>query len=178
MFLKRNNDELKADRPTLEENKSIPKIPVSFLLENIRSVHNVGSVFRTGDGIGCEKIYLSGYTAFPPRKDLTKVALGSEEAVDWQQFDDPIEAANYIKNKNIKLLALEQTHTSKSIYEYKWEFPICVILGNEVKGVSENLINLADDSIEIPMRGVKQSLNVSVAAGVVGYEIYNSFPNK
>ena len=86
---------------------------------------------------------------------------------------------NYsVKNKNIKLLALEQTHTSKSIYEYKWEFPICVILGNEVKGVSENLIKLADDSIEIPMRGVKQSLNVSVAAGVVWYEIYNSFPNK
>ena len=93
--------------------------------------------------MGCEKIFLSGYTSFPPRKDLTKVALGAEEAVDWQQFNDPIEAANYIKNKNIKLLALEQTHTSKSIYEYKWEFPICVILGNEVKGVSENLIKLA-----------------------------------
>ena len=78
---------------------------------------------------------------------------------------------NYIKNKNIKLLALEQTHTSKSIYEYKWEFPVCIILGNEVKGVSEDLIKLADDSIEIPMRGIKQSLNVSVAAGIILSEL-------
>ena len=178
MFLKRNNDELKANRPTLEENKSIPKIPVSFLLENIRSVHNVGSVFRTGDGIGCEKIYLSGYTAFPPRKDLTKVALGAEDAVEWEQFDNPIEAAKHIQKQNIKLLSLEQTYSSKSIYEYYWEYPVCIILGNEVNGISEELISMSDGSVEIPMMGVKQSLNVSVAAGVVGYEIYNSFLNK
>tara|TARA_B100000700_G_C14625799_1_gene660378 strand:+ start:42 stop:575 length:534 start_codon:yes stop_codon:yes gene_type:complete len=175
MFLKRNNDELKADRPTLDENKSIPKTPVSFLLENIRSVHNVGSVFRTGDGIGCEKIYLSGYTAFPPRNDLSKVALGAERAVDWEQFDNPIEAVKKIKKNNIKLLALEQTYTSKSIYDYTWSFPVCIVLGNEVKGISDELIKLADDSIEIPMQGIKQSLNVSVAAGVVGYEIYKSY---
>tara|TARA_Y100001968_G_scaffold196117_2_gene179944 strand:- start:1455 stop:1991 length:537 start_codon:yes stop_codon:yes gene_type:complete len=175
MILQRNNDELKADRPTLDENKSIPKIPVSFLLENIRSVHNVGSVFRTGDGIGCEKIYLTGYTAFPPRQDLSKVALGAENAVQWEQFNDPIEAVKKIKQNNIKILALEQTYSSKSIYEYNWNFPVCIILGNEVKGISEKLLQLSDDSIEIPMRGIKQSLNVSVAAGVIGYEILNSF---
>ena len=175
MILQRNNDELKADRPTLDENKSIPKIPVSFLLENIRSVHNVGSVFRTGDGIGCEKIYLTGYTAFPPRQDLSKVALGAENAVRWEQFNDPIEAVKKIKQNNIKILALEQTYSSKSIYEYNWNFPVCIILGNEVKGISEKLLQLSDDSIEIPMRGIKQSLNVSVAAGVIGYEILNSF---
>ena len=175
MILQRNNDELKADRPTLDENKSIPKIPVSFLLENIRSVHNVGSVFRTGDGIGCEKIYLTGYTAFPPRQDLSKVALGAENAVRWEQFNDPIEAVKKVKQNNIKILALEQTYSSKSIYEYNWNFPVCIILGNEVKGISEKLLQLSDDSIEIPMRGIKQSLNVSVAAGVIGYEILNSF---
>ena len=178
MFLKRNNDELKADRPTLEENKNIPKLPFSFLLENIRSVHNVGSVFRTCDGAGCEKIYLSGYTAYPPRKDLSKVALGSENSVRWEQFNDPLEAAKYIKNKNIKLVALEQTYSSKSIYDCKWEFPVCIILGNEVKGISEELLLLSDYSVEIPMQGIKQSLNVSVAAGVVGYQIFNYLVKK
>ena len=175
MILQRNNDELKADRPTLDENKSIPKTPVSFLLENIRSVHNVGSIFRTGDGIGCEKIYLTGYTAFPPRQDLSKVALGAENAVKWEQFNDPIEAIKKIKQNNIKILALEQTYSSESIFGYNWDFPVCIILGNEVKGISKKLLQLSDDSIEIPMKGIKQSLNVSVAAGVIGYEILNSF---
>tara|TARA_A100001011_G_C14293427_1_gene837283 strand:+ start:818 stop:1357 length:540 start_codon:yes stop_codon:yes gene_type:complete len=178
MYLKRNNNELKADRPTLEENNNIPKLPFSFLLENIRSVHNVGSVFRTSDGVGCEKIYLSGYTAFPPRKDLSKVALGSENSVYWEQFDDPLEAAKHIKNNNIKLVALEQTYSSESIFNFNWEFPACIVLGNEVKGISEELLLMSDYSVEIPMQGIKQSLNVSVAAGVVGYQILNYYNNK
>ena len=101
-MIKRANDDIKADRPTIEEVKFIPKIPVSFLLENIRSAYNVGSVFRTADGMGASKIYLSGYTCYPPQKDLSKTALGSENAVDWQQHDSPIDLAKRIKKQVYK----------------------------------------------------------------------------
>ena len=168
--IKRNNDELKADRPTINEAKFIPRLPISILVENIRSVHNVGSIFRSADGFGAEKIYLSGYTAHPPREDLHKTALGAEDAVPWEYFENPLEAAEVIKKQGIPLILIEQTKQSKSMYEIDWEFPLCFIVGNEVSGVSEELSNMANIHVELPMRGVKQSLNVSVAAGVVGYE--------
>ncbi len=171
MYHKRKNDELKAVRPTLKEVMGIPRLPISFLVENIRSVHNVGAIFRTADGIGAEKLYLAGYTAYPPRQDLKKVSLGAEESVPWEHFENPMDAVKIIKSKGISIIALEQTRFSKSIYDFNWKFPICIILGNEVKGVSEDLLNVSDDCFEIPMKGIKQSLNVSVAAGVVGYEI-------
>ena len=171
MYHKRKNDELKAVRPTLKEVMGIPRLPISFLVENVRSVHNVGAIFRTADGIGAEKLYLAGYTAYPPRQDLKKVSLGAEESVPWEHFENPMDAVKIIKSKGISIIALEQTRISKSIYDFNWKFPICIILGNEVKGVSEDLLNVSDDCFEIPMKGIKQSLNVSVAAGVVGYEI-------
>tara|TARA_Y100000996_G_C22273933_1_gene541138 strand:+ start:114 stop:662 length:549 start_codon:yes stop_codon:yes gene_type:complete len=168
--IKRNNDELKADRPTVEEIKSIPRLPISILVENVRSVHNVGSIFRTADGFGAEMIYLTGYTACPPRKDLSKTALGAEEVVPWQHFDNPIDAAKSIIKSGISLVLIEQTKISKSIYDISWQFPLCFIIGNEVDGVSEELSSMCQIHAEIPMRGIKQSLNVSVATGIVGYE--------
>ena len=168
--IKRNNDELKADRPTINEVKFIPRLPISILVENVRSVHNVGSIFRSADGFGAEKIYLSGYTAHPPREDLHKTALGAEGAVPWEYFENPLDSAEVIKKQGIPLVLIEQTKQSKSMYEIDWEFPVCFIVGNEVSGVSEELSAMADIHVELPMRGVKQSLNVSVATGVVGYE--------
>ena len=168
--IKRCNDELKADRPTISEIEFIPRIPISILVENIRSVHNVGSIFRTADGFGAEKIYLTGYTAYPPREDLHKTALGAENAVPWEYYEDPVDAAKAIQKIGVTLVLIEQTKQSKSIYEIDWSFPICFILGNEVTGVSEKLSSMADVHAEIPMRGIKQSLNVAVTAGVVGYE--------
>ena len=175
--IKRTNDELKADRPSLDEVEGIPRLPISILVENVRSVHNVGSIFRSADGFGADKIYLTGYTAYPPREDLSKTALGSEDAVPWEHFENPIDAAKKIIKEGISLVLLEQTVQSKPIYELDWSFPVCFIVGNEVKGVSEELSKLATVHAEIPMRGVKQSLNVSVATGVAGYEfsrIYSS----
>ena len=168
---KRVNDDIKADRPTLEEVKFIPKIPISFLLENIRSAHNVGSIFRTADGMGASKVFLSGYTCTPPQKDLSKTALGAELAVNWEHNDNPIQIAREIKKQGIQLVLLEHTQTSKSLYNVNWKFPICIVLGNEVEGVSEELISLCDKHVEIPMRGIKQSLNVATAAGIIGYEV-------
>ena len=173
--IKRSNDELKADRPTISEVKFIPRLPISILVENVRSVHNVGSIFRSADGFGADKIYLSGYTAHPPREDLHKTALGSEDAVPWEYFKNPIDAAKTIKSEGISLVLIEQTKQSQMMYEMDWEFPICFIVGNEVTGVSEELSALADIHAELPMRGIKQSLNVSVAAGVVGYELGRAY---
>ena len=178
--IKRNNDELKADRPTINEVKFIPRLPISILVENVRSVHNVGSIFRSADGFGAEKIYLSGYTAHPPREDLHKTALGAEDAVPWEYFKNPLDAATVIKKQGIPLILIEQTKQSKSMYEIDWKFPVCFIVGNEVSGVSEELSAMADIHVELPMRGVKQSLNVSVATGVVGYEFsryYSQYKN-
>ncbi len=162
---------MKASRPTLAELKMIPRLPISILVENVRSVHNVGSVFRSADGFGAGEVILCGYTAYPPRDDLHKTALGAEESVPWRQFDDPLEAARTLLKEGVTLVGLEQTVDSVSLYEARWNFPLCFIVGNEVTGVSEELLNLCEFKIEIPMHGIKQSLNVSVATGVVGYEI-------
>jgi len=172
---KRNNAELKASRPTLEEVKLIPRIPLSILAENIRSVHNVGAIFRSADGFGAEKIFLTGYTAYPPREDLHKTALGAEKSVPWEYSSDPLEVAERLKTRGVTLAALEQTDDALSIYRISWQFPLCLIVGNEVTGISDELINLADLAVEIPMQGIKQSLNVSVATGVAGYEISRNY---
>ena len=175
MEIKITNDELKAIRPTLDEVKQMTRLPISILVENVRSVHNVGAIFRTADGFGAEKVWLAGYTAFPPRDDLAKVALGAENSVPWEHFENPIEAGKKILSQGIKLVGIEQSIRSVPIHEYEWDFPCCFILGNEVKGVSDELLDLAEDHVEIPMFGIKQSLNVSVAGGVIGYEVARVF---
>ena len=173
--IKRSNDDLKANRPTLEEVRFIPKVPISILVEDVRSVHNVGSIFRTADSFGAEKIYLSGITAYPPRDDLHKTALGAEESVDWEYVKDPIALVKEIKSQGISLLLVEQTKNSQDIFNSDIQFPVCFIVGNEVHGVSEELSALCDIHLEIPMNGIKQSLNVSVATGIVGYELLRRY---
>ena len=169
--IKRTNDELKATRPTLNELQHIKRLPISIIVENVRSVHNVGSIFRTADGFGASKIYLCGYTACPPRPDLAKTALGAEEAVPWEHFESSIDAVAKAKAEGNCIALVEQTHSSVSIYESEINFPLCFVVGNEVSGISEELACQIDIHLEIPMRGVKQSLNVSVATGVIGYEL-------
>ena len=169
--LKRTNDELKADRPTIDEIKFINKTPIYIMLENIRSVHNVGSIFRTADGFGVSKILLTGYTAYPPRDDLSKTALGADKVVSWEHFDNHLDAIEVLKKNSIHPIAIEQTINSKCIFDYEFNFPSCFILGNEVNGISEDLLNCVSDHIEISMKGIKQSFNVSVAAGIVCSEM-------
>ncbi len=169
--LKRTNDELKADRPTIEEINFIDKTPIYIMLENIRSVHNVGSVFRSADGFGVSKIYLTGYTACPPRDDLSKTALGADKVVPWEHFENPLDAIEILRKNNIHLVAVEQTVHSKCIYDYEFNFPTCIVLGNEVTGISEEVLTCISDHVEITMKGIKQSFNVSVAAGIVCFEM-------
>ena len=169
---KLSHPEIKAERKDIEKIHEYNRNPIYVLCDNIRSIFNVGSVFRTSDGAFIEKVYLCGYTPYPPRKEIEKVALGATNSVPWEYHKDAIEVVKDLKKKGIKIAVLEIT-TEKNYYWNltKADFPICLIIGNEISGVSKELIDEADISFEIPMMGMKQSLNVSVAYGIAVYEM-------
>jgi tRNA G18 (ribose-2'-O)-methylase SpoU len=168
-------EEIKSSRPTIEELAKLEKFPVSVVLENIRSLYNVGSIFRTSDGVLAEKLYLCGYTGYPPRKEIDKTALGSIGSVPWEHHLDAVEVVNGLRERNYMVVSLEHTDSSIAYTEAEYRFPLCLIVGNEIEGVSEELLSITDMAIEIPMYGIKQSLNVSVAYGVVIYHVVNQF---
>lgn len=143
-------------------------------LHNIRSLHNVGAAFRSADAFGVHKIWLSGYTPTPPRPEITKTAIGAEDHVEWEKIDDIQTALSNLKEeKNYTIVGLEQTDKSQFLNEYPLpDAPICLILGNEVTGIDEELLPYLDAAVEIPQFGMKHSLNVSVAAGVALYAFY------
>lgn len=169
---KLTHEEVGKKRITLDETKKIKRHPVYALADNIRSIYNVGSIFRTSDAALIEKLYLTGYTPYPPRQEIEKVALGATEAVPWEYIKDPMEAVKKIKEQGIKIVPLEITQNSRNYSEIEAsEFPLCLILGNELTGVSNDIIELSDFSIEIPQYGFKHSINVSVAYGVAVMEL-------
>ncbi len=149
------------------------KIPLMLILNNIRSLYNVGSIFRTADGIGAQKIYLCGITPIPPDNQITKTALGAEKTVPWKFFECAVDAVRQAKSEGYKIILLEQTQSSVVHQNFIPAGPVCLVLGNENSGVSDELLALSDGSIEIEMAGLKNSLNVSVAFGVVGYDLRN-----
>jgi tRNA G18 (ribose-2'-O)-methylase SpoU len=152
---------------------------VFVLLHNIRSVHNVGSIFRTSDALGIDKIYLSGFTPTPKdrfgrnRKDVSKVALGAEKTIPWEYLNDPKKIINTLKNDDFKIIGLEQSENSQDYKKVKLTDKILFIVGNEVEGIEKNILKLCDVVAEIPMKGDKESLNVSVAFGVALFRILN-----
>ncbi len=169
---KLTHEEVGKKRITLDETKKIKRHPVYALADNIRSIYNVGSIFRTSDAALIEKLYLTGYTPYPPRPEIEKVALGSTEAVPWEYIKNPLEAVKKIKEEGIKIVPLEITQNSRDYTEIESsEFPLCLILGNELTGVSNDIIELSDFSIEIPQYGFKHSINVSVAYGIAVMEL-------
>jgi tRNA G18 (ribose-2'-O)-methylase SpoU len=167
--------EIFAQRPTLSEISGMPRLPLYCLAENIRSLYNVGSIFRTSDAVMLSHLYLTGFTGFPPRKEIAKTALGAVDSVPWSHIPDSAEAVRRLKQKGIRITALEHTSRSVSYLDHAYQFPFCLVIGNEVDGISETLIQEADVAIEIPMLGLKQSLNVSVAYGVVMFHALNAY---
>lgn len=169
---KLTHDEISKNRSTLETLHKVKKLPVYVILNSIRSNYNVGSIFRTSDGAMIEKLYLCGYTPYPPKREILKTALGSTESVSWEYVKDPKEIITKLKKKNVKIVSLELTDSSKQYYKINSnDFPICLLIGNEITGVSQELIDLCDYSIEIPQYGIKQSLNVAVAYGIAIFEL-------
>jgi 23S rRNA (guanosine2251-2'-O)-methyltransferase len=162
-------DEL--NRMSVNEFRQAPKTPIIVILDNIRSMHNVGSIFRTADAFLVEAIFLCGYTPQPPHRDINKTALGATETVDWIYFPSAIEAVQEVKARGYKAFAVEQTEGSISLENFEAIEKIAVIFGNEVEGVSDDVLPLCDGYIEIPQLGMKHSLNVSVAAGIVLWEV-------
>ena len=175
MARKLNTEEI--IRLTPEEFKETPKIPLVVILDNVRSLHNVGSVFRTSDAYCVEKVILCGITATPPNVEIHKSALGAEFSVDWEYYKETAEAVNELKQAGYTVLAIEQAHDSINMDTFKAEKgnKYAVILGNEVKGVQQSVIDLSDDCLELPQFGTKHSLNVSVTAGIVIWEFAKLF---
>ena len=172
---KLKNSEL--NRMSVAAFKEAPKTPLILILDNVRSLNNIGSVFRTADAFLIEKIYLCGITATPPHKDIHKTALGATESIDWEYHKEAIEVVKHLKAKKILVYAIEQAEGALSLENLKItpNKKYAFVLGNEVKGVSQAVINLCDDVIEIPQEGTKHSLNISVASGLVLWEFYQKF---
>lgn len=169
---KLTHDEIAQQRLPKQQIQHAERLPIYAMLDNIRSLYNVGSMFRTSDGALVKKLCLCGYTPRPPRKEIEKTALGSTETVPWEYYQTTEECIAAIRKEGAKLCVLE--HTTKSIPYYeikKSNFPICLVIGNEINGISLGVIAAADLAIEIPMYGMKQSLNASVAYGIALFEL-------
>jgi len=178
---KLTHDEVGKKRLTLEQTANARRHPIIVLCDNIRSIFNVGSVFRTSDAALIEKLYLTGYTPHPPRPEIEKVALGATSSVPWEYAENPLTIIEKLKEANVKIVPLEMTTNSRNYTEISTEdFPLCLILGNELTGVSGDIIQVSDFSIEIPQYGFKHSMNVSVAFGIAVMElvrVYRSAEN-
>lgn len=162
------------NRLTPEAFKSVDKIPLVIILDNIRSQHNVGAVFRTSDAFLVEKIYLCGITAVPPNAEIHKAALGAEDTVSWEHVSNTLEIVLKLKKEGFKIISVEQVENSISLPEFNIEpgEKYAVVLGNEVKGVLQEVVDASDYCIEIPQLGTKHSLNISVCAGIVIWDFF------
>jgi 23S rRNA (guanosine2251-2'-O)-methyltransferase len=160
-------------RKSVEEFRQSDKFPLIVVLENVRSAYNVGSVFRTADAFLIHGIYICGYSAYPPHKEIKKTALGAEEAVSWKHFKTSAEAIEVLRKEKYKVYAVEQAVNSLKLHAESFgpDEKIAVVFGNEVTGVEQATIHLCDGCIEIPQLGMKHSLNIATAAGVVLWEL-------
>lgn len=170
---KLKNSEL--DRKSVQEFRQAEKTPIIVILDNVRSLNNIGSVFRTADAFLIQKIYLCGITATPPHKDIQKTALGATETVDWEYSEDTLEVVENLKKKGVKVFSIEQAEGAIMLNDFKpGAAEVCaVVFGNEVKGVQQKVVSASDGVIEIPQLGSKHSLNISVSTGVVLWDLFS-----
>ena len=172
-------EKLKLDelgRISIEEFKSIEKMPVVVLLDNVRSLHNVGSVFRSADSFCVEKIFLTGITGTPPHREIQKTALGATESVAWEYSKESEPILAQLKKAGYQIVVVEQTTKSLALQQFKPKegTRYCLVFGNEVEGVSDPILQQADVALEVPQAGTKHSLNVSVCAGIVLWEVFRN----
>jgi 23S rRNA (guanosine2251-2'-O)-methyltransferase len=170
---KLENSEL--DRLTVDGFKSANKSPIILVLDNIRSLNNIGSIFRTSDAFRIQKIYLCGISAIPPHKDIQKTALGSTESVDWEYAENTLALVKKLQSNDIQVLSIEQAEKATMLNEFKpkKKQTYALVFGNEVKGVSQEVVSQSDQVIEIPQFGTKHSLNISVSCGIVLWDVFS-----
>jgi tRNA G18 (ribose-2'-O)-methylase SpoU len=173
---KLTHDEIARRRFSNDEIEKQGRYPISVLLDNIRSLYNVGSIFRTADGARISKLYLCGYTPHPPRREIEKTALGSTATVPWEYHNDPMVPLRNLREKHVCICILEQTDLSIPYTTFQPNGrPVCLVVGNEITGVSKEIVGLADQAIEIPMFGMKQSLNAAVALGIALFGLVDRY---
>ncbi len=174
---KLKNEEL--PRLDIEDFKVAKKTPIIIVLDNIRSLNNIGSVFRTADAFLIEKIYLCGITATPPHKDIRKTALGASESVAWEYKKDTLELVEGLKSEGYHVLSIEQAENAVMLDQFECEIPkkYVLVFGNEVKGVSQEVVNASNGVLEIPQFGTKHSLNIAVSVGVVVWDLWSKLKN-
>lgn len=174
---KLKNSEL--NRLSMDEFKVSEKTPFIVVLDNVRSLNNIGSIFRTSDALLIEAIYLCGFTATPPHKDIHKTALGATESVDWKYFETTNDAISVLKKNNYLVASIEQAEDSISLVDFTIEpnKKYAFIFGHEVKGVAQDIVSMSDFCIEIPQFGTKHSFNISVSAGIVLWDLFKKFKN-
>lgn len=153
----------------------LTRLPVSLLLDDVRSMYNVGAFFRTADAAGIEKLYLCGITACPPKAQISKTALGAEDSVPWQHSWDLLGTASVLRDHGHELAALETTPLAVDLFDWRPCFPVCVMFGHETEGLRPELLAMCDTHVRIPMLGRKHSLNVATAGGVVVYELLRKY---
>jgi tRNA G18 (ribose-2'-O)-methylase SpoU len=169
---KLENSEL--DRKSVDDFKKSEKTPIILVLDDVRSLHNIGSVFRTADAFLVEKIYLCGITATPPNKEIHKTALGATETVAWEHHENVLEVITTLKSEKVTTLAIEQVESAVFLQDFKTEKgkKYALVFGNEVHGVAQEAVALCDGCIEIPQLGTKHSLNIAVSAGIVVWDLF------
>lgn len=170
----RKKNILELERSSVNEYKKQEKTPLILILDNVRSALNVGSAFRTADGFALSKIYLCGITAQPPHKEILKTAIGATESVDWEYLEDPCAAVQALQAAGWQVLAVEQAENSTSLEQYTppANAKLAVVFGNEVSGVSDEVMDIVDGALEIPQYGTKHSLNIAVCVGIVAWELF------
>ena len=160
-----------------QKQKSKQHLPFCVVLNNIRSLYNVGSIFRTSDGVGVDKLWICGVTGHPPRNQIAKTALGAQDVIPWEYRKDILSLIHELRAENYQIVLLEQTKESVPYEKFQPRFPVCLVLGNEIEGVHQDLLSYCDQSVEIEMEGVKNSLKVSVAFGIVAFHFRNCYKN-
>lgn len=169
---------IELGRKSAEEFRAGEKFPITVVLDNVRSMHNVGSVFRTCDAFNIEKLWLCGITGKPPHREITKTAIGAERTVDWEYAASAVECVRILKERGYNILGVEQVEGAVQLGTHTFAERQALVFGNEIDGVSEEVLALCDHALEIPQWGSKHSLNISVAAGLVLWEAVNSVRNE
>ncbi len=176
----RKLENVELDRKSVTEFKEAAKTPLILILDDVRSLNNIGSIFRTADAFLIEKIYLCGITAVPPNKEIQKTALGATATIDWEYAENVVDLIKKLKETSVAVYAIEQVEHSIFLQEFRIDVSkkYAVVFGNEVFGVNQDAVNLCDGTIEIPQLGTKHSLNIAVSAGIVVWDLFCKFLKK
>jgi tRNA G18 (ribose-2'-O)-methylase SpoU len=164
-------EEISAQKPSIEEVKKKKRTPVYAVLDNVRSLYNVGAIFRTSDAVLLKKLYLCGITGCPPRNEITKTALGAEEVVPYEYREEAVSVIKELKKKGVQIVAVELAHGSVPYDKADFKFPVCLVFGHEVFGISDEVMEFVDMTIDVPMLGRANSLNVATCYGIIVYEV-------